>query len=83
MTHLTIFQAIQLFSRTSDGYCQLASAYATYLSSNKRHIEAAVLFQRSGDNVQALEAFVMAGDWREALCTAYKLGKSNHVKNLR
>ncbi|XP_046749478.1 putative elongator complex protein 1 [Diprion similis] len=60
-------KALKLFTRNSKEYKDIAEIYGEYLIDSRKYQEAAIMFTRSNNLVKALNAFKLAGDWREAI----------------
>ncbi|KAJ8898249.1 hypothetical protein PR048_003609 [Dryococelus australis] len=72
--HKLYDHALMLFKRKGTQYCQVAVLYAEYLQEQKKWDEAAIMFQRGRELSRALQCYLAAGSWRQALLLANEMG---------
>lgn len=63
-------KALKLFNANSKQYREISLIYGEHLIASRKFQEAAIMFTRSNDLPKALNAFKLAGDWREAIIVA-------------
>ena len=54
-------------------YKTIAAAYGDYLLGLRKYDEAGVMYARSGNLENAIDAFLKAGDWRQCVLLAKKI----------
>ncbi|XP_012140908.1 elongator complex protein 1 [Megachile rotundata] len=71
-------KALKLFGKDSEQYKEVARMYGEFLQKKKQYQEAGIMFQRSCDFKQALNAYTLAGSWQDViiLCTQMKLSET-------
>lgn len=69
-------KAIKLFQKDSEQHKEIAKIYGEFLMRKKHYQEAGIMFNRSNDLREALNAYKLAGSWQDViiLLTQLKLG---------
>ncbi|KAF6124108.1 elongator complex protein 1 [Phyllostomus discolor] len=69
-------EALKLYPPNSQQYKDVSIAYGEHLLQEHRHEAAGLVFARCGAHEKALDAFLAAGSWQQALCVAAQLSLS-------
>lgn len=72
--HKLYKSAIKLFKKNTTEYKKIAALYGEFLSSEKKYLEAGMLFYRSGDFARAIETFSMSSNnWEDVIAISKEL----------
>ncbi|XP_028367280.1 elongator complex protein 1 isoform X2 [Phyllostomus discolor] len=69
-------EALKLYPPSSQQYKDVSIAYGEHLLQEHRHEAAGLVFARCGAHEKALDTFLAAGSWQQALCVAAQLSLS-------
>ncbi|KOC68440.1 Elongator complex protein 1 [Habropoda laboriosa] len=74
--------ALKLFERNSEQYKEVAKIYGKYLMKTGLYEEAGIMFHRSGDLKDALNAHKLAGNWQDVIIISSQMELSETEKYL-
>lgn len=66
-------RAIKLFEKDSTEYKKVTGIFGEYLLSKKMYQEAAIMFYKSEEFNKALNAYMLAGSWQDAIIISIKM----------
>ncbi|XP_017891228.1 elongator complex protein 1 isoform X2 [Ceratina calcarata] len=75
-------KALRLFDKESEQYKEVARIYGEFLQKKQHYLEAGIMFQRSGDFKEALNAYKLAGSWQDVITLSVKMDLSEAEKQL-
>ncbi|CAK9811741.1 Elongator complex protein 1 [Anthophora plagiata] len=75
-------KALELFERNSEQYKEVARIYGEFLIKKQYYQEAGIMFHRSGDLKEALNAHKLASNWQDVIIISTQMELSETEKHL-
>lgn len=80
--HNLYAKALKLFEKESKEYKEVARIYGEFLLKQQYYYEAGIMFRRSGDLKEALNAYRLATSWRDVIILSIQMKLSEAEKNM-
>ncbi|XP_033204247.2 elongator complex protein 1 [Bombus vancouverensis nearcticus] len=75
-------KALKLFEKKSKMYKEVARSYGEYLLNKRHYHEAGIMFHRSGDIKEALNAYKLANCWQDVIILSTQMELSETEKHV-
>ncbi|KAF7989904.1 hypothetical protein HCN44_008578 [Aphidius gifuensis] len=80
-THNLYLQALKIFNINTNEYMKISNLAGEYYMKNKKYREAGMMFQRSKNYKNALDAYKLCGSWQDVISVSTDMNLSNVEMN--